>query len=57
MTRRGKPATVILGIADYKRLQQLERLQQPSLVELLLAQPQDDGSSQPIQLEPRAWEE
>ncbi|MBC1262435.1 type II toxin-antitoxin system Phd/YefM family antitoxin [Synechococcus sp. BSF8S] len=57
VTRRGKPATVVLRVEDYEHLRQLERLNQPSLVELLLELPQDDGSIERAELEPRPWEE
>ncbi|WP_094556828.1 type II toxin-antitoxin system Phd/YefM family antitoxin [Synechococcus sp. 1G10] len=57
VTRRGKPATVVLGVEDYERLRRLEQLHQPSLVELLLELPQDDGSIERAELEPRPWEE
>lgn len=56
VTRRGKPATVVLGVEDYERLRRLERLHAPSLVELLLELPQDDESIEPVELEPRPWE-
>ncbi len=56
VTRRGKPATVVLGVEDYERLRRLERLHQPSLVELLLELPQDDGGFEQAELEPRPWE-
>ncbi len=56
VTRRGKPATVVLGVEEYERLRQLECLHQPSLVELLLALPQDGGHSEGINLEPRSWD-
>ncbi len=55
VTRRGKPVTVVLGVAEYERLWQLERLHQPSLVELLLALPQDGGCIESGDLEPRSW--
>ncbi|APD48706.1 type II toxin-antitoxin system Phd/YefM family antitoxin [Synechococcus sp. CS-602] len=57
VTRRGKPATVVLGVEEYERLRRLERSNQPSMVELLLELPQDDGSIERAELEPRHWEE
>lgn len=56
VTRRGKPATVVIAAADYDRLKQLETLHQPSLSELLLAMPQDDEGFEPTELEPRSWQ-
>jgi prevent-host-death family protein len=43
VTKHGKPAVVILDAAEYERLQEFERAQAPSLTELLLDMPQDDG--------------
>jgi prevent-host-death family protein len=56
VTKRGKPATVVLGVEDYERLRRLEYLHQPSLVDLLLDLPQDDGNFEQPVLEPRPWE-
>jgi antitoxin Phd len=43
VTKHGKPAVVVVDVAEFERLQRLERTQAPSLAELLLAMPQDDG--------------
>jgi antitoxin Phd len=43
VTKHGKPAVVVVGIAEYDRLRRLERARAPSFAELLLAMPQDDG--------------
>lgn len=43
VTKHGKPAVVILDAAEYERLQRMERAQAPSLTEMLLDMPQDDG--------------
>ncbi len=56
VTRRGKPATVVIAAADYERLKALEMLHQPSLAELLLALPQDDEAFEAAELEPRPWQ-
>ena len=56
VTRRGKPATVVIAAADYERLKALETLHQPSLAELLLALPQDDEAFEAAELEPRPWQ-
>ena len=44
VTRRGKPAVVIISALDYDRLKHLEKAAAPSLPDLLLAIPQDGGS-------------
>jgi len=43
VTRRGKPAVVVLSEAEYERFRQLEKLEAPGLAELLLAIPADDS--------------
>lgn len=43
VTRHGKPAVVILNAAEFERLQALQRAKAPSLTDLLLDMPQDDG--------------
>ncbi len=43
VTKHGKPAVVILDVAEYERLQQIKHAQAPSLAEMLLDMPQDDG--------------
>ena len=42
VTRRGKPAVVVLAVEEYERLRRLEKAQAPTLADLLLAIPQDD---------------
>ena len=42
VTRRGKPAVVVLSAEDYERLSRLEKANAPTLGELLLEIPQDD---------------
>ena len=42
VTRRGRPAVVVLAAAEYERLCRLEKSAAPSLGELLLEIPQDD---------------
>ena len=42
VTRRGKPAEVVLAVEEYERLRRLEKAQAPTLADLLLAIPQDD---------------
>jgi antitoxin Phd len=43
VTKHGKPAVVVVDVAEYERLQSFERAQAPSFAEVLLAMPQDDG--------------
>ena len=43
ITKHGKPAAVVVGVAEYDRLRRLERAQAPSFADLLLAMPQDGG--------------
>jgi len=43
VTKHGKPAVVVMDVAEYDRLRQLDRSTAPSLADLLLAMPQDDG--------------
>ena len=50
VTRRGKPAVVVLSCDAYERLQKMENSR---FVEFLLAMPQDDGEFERIPLEPR----
>jgi prevent-host-death family protein len=43
VTKHGKPAVVVVDVAEYERLRRLERAQAPSFADVLLAIPQDDG--------------
>jgi prevent-host-death family protein len=43
VTKHGKPAVVVVDVAEYERLRRLERAEAPSFAEVLLAMPQDDG--------------
>jgi antitoxin Phd len=43
VTKHGKPAVVVVDVAEYERLRHLERAQAPSFADVLLAMPQDDG--------------
>lgn len=42
VTRRGRPAVVVLAVAEYERLRHLEKTAAPTFADLLLAIPQDD---------------
>lgn len=44
LTKHGKPAVVVMDVAEYKRLRHLERAQAPSFADTLLAMPRDDGA-------------
>ena len=43
VTKHGTPAVVVIDATEYDRLQRLERAQAPSLAEVLLEMPRDDG--------------
>jgi len=43
VTKHGKPAVVVVGVAEYDRLRRLERARAPTFADLLLAMPQDEG--------------
>ena len=53
VTKRGKPAVVVLSVADYQRLNRRETAETPSFVDHLLAIPQDDGSFENSRVKPR----
>ncbi|WP_415194765.1 type II toxin-antitoxin system Phd/YefM family antitoxin [Rhodopseudomonas sp.] len=52
VTKHGKPAVVVVDVAEYERLQQFERANAPSFADVLLAMPQDDGdfSRDPVRM-------
>lgn len=54
VTKRGKPAVVVLSIADYEKLTQKDAQKRPSFVEHLLSFPQgaDDFEFERLKLEP-----
>ena len=53
VTKRGKPAVVVLAVGEYERLRRLEKATAPSLAGLLLAIPQDDEEFERLRLAPR----
>ena len=53
VTRRGRPAVVVLAVEEYERLIHLERARAPTFPDLLLAIPQDGGEFERIGLPPR----
>jgi antitoxin Phd len=56
VTKHGKPTVVVVDVNEYERLQRLDRVQAPSLAELLLAMPQDGGEFTRQKLRPREVE-
>ena len=42
VTRRGKPAVVVLATGEYERLSRVDAANAPTFAEMLLATPQDD---------------
>ena len=53
VTKRGKPAVVVLSVAAYERLAKHATQHRPSFVEHLLAMPKDDGEFERINIVPR----
>jgi antitoxin Phd len=43
VTRRGIPTAVVISVAEFKKLKQLEAQQLPTLIDHLLNMPTDDG--------------
>jgi PHD/YefM family antitoxin component YafN of YafNO toxin-antitoxin module len=44
VTKRGKPAVVVLSVAEYRRVSRREAAETPNFADHLLAIPQQDGS-------------
>ena len=42
VTKHGKPAAVLMSVAEYRRLHKLSKLTAPSFVDMLLAMPQGE---------------
>jgi antitoxin Phd len=53
VTKHGKPAVVVVDVAQYERLRRLERAQAPSFADVLLAIPQDNGEFPRLKVRPR----
>jgi antitoxin Phd len=53
VTKHGKPAVVVVDVAEYERLRRLERAQAPSFADMLLAIPQDDGEFERVDVHMR----
>jgi antitoxin Phd len=53
VTKHGKPAVVVVDVAEFERLRHLDRAHAPSFAELLLAIPQDSGEFPRLKVRPR----
>ena len=53
VTRRGRPAVVVVAVEEYERLRHLEKAKAPTFAELLLSIPQDGGEFERIRLPTR----
>ena len=53
VTRRGEAVVVVLAAEEYERLRRLERSEAPTLGDLLLEMPQDDGEFERMSLPAR----
>ena len=56
VTRRGRPAVVVLAVDEYERLCGLDDTSAPTLARLLLDIPQDDEAFERMPLPPRQQE-
>ena len=56
VTRRGKPAVVVIAAEDYERLRRLEKSSLPAFNEFLLEMPQDDGEFDRLSLLARRFD-
>ncbi|MCY3646722.1 MAG: type II toxin-antitoxin system Phd/YefM family antitoxin [Chloroflexi bacterium] len=54
VTRRGRPAVVVLAVDEYERLRQIEKANAPTLGELLLDIPQDGHEFERLPLPARS---
>jgi prevent-host-death family protein len=53
VTKRGKPAVIVLSVAEYQRLTRRDAAETPDFVDHLLDVPQDDGSFERGRVKPR----
>ena len=53
VTKRGKPAVVVLAVDEYQRLRCLEEAAAPAFADMLLAVPPDDEEFERLRLGPR----
>ncbi len=56
VTRRGKPAVVVLSTTEYERLRRMEKSAAPGLAELLLGMPQGGEDFARLEVAPRKVE-
>ncbi len=56
VTRRGRPAVVVIAAEDYERLCRLEKVSSPTFNDLLLEMPQDDGEFERLPMPARQFE-
>jgi antitoxin Phd len=54
VTKRGKPAVVVLSVAEYERLRRREAVDTPSFIDHLVNMPQDDGAFERGRVKPRS---
>ena len=47
VTKHGKPAVVVVDVAEYERLRCADKAKAPTFAELLLSMPQDGGDFRP----------
>ena len=53
VTKRGKPAVIVVSVAEYDRLTRRDAGMTPSFIEHLLGMPRDDGSFDRARVAPR----
>ena len=56
VTRRGRPAVVVIAAEDYERLRRLERASLPAFNDFLLEMPQDDGEFERLPMSARRFD-
>ena len=54
VTRRGRPAVVVLAVDEYERLRRIEKANAPTFAELLLGIPQDGREFERLPLSARS---
>ena len=53
VTRRGRPAVMVVAVEEYERLRHLEKARAPTFADLLLSIPRDGGEFERIELPSR----
>ena len=56
VTRRGKPAVVVLSTTEYERLRRMDKAATPDLADLLLEMPQGGEDYERLEVAPRKVE-